>query len=314
MRKNQFHVKEQWSTFVPYIGLIAVFVMFTLVTQGKILKSSNVTEIINQVVSLALLSMGAIFLYSHGGMDFSCGAVIAVSDLCFVSMYNASESVFMAILTAIIVAVLAMLFNGAIVVSLKIPPFVGSLCLQYICRGIVSTALTYEAKTLPFWMEKYDRWSYKAIAIIIVLVIVVYLFNYTRIGRYNKAIGGNALAAAQAGVNVAKYKLIAYMIYGVCVGIASIFLLLRVGGVFSQTGQGMELNLLFALVLGGMSMSGGARSSIQSGIIGAFTITILQYGLRMVGVDANYIQAITGIIFLIVVGIRYEKNPDGLYT
>lgn len=144
------------------------------------------------------------------------------------------------------------------------------------------------------------------------ILIVAYLFNFTKYGKYAKSIGANPTAAQQSGINLLKYKVIAYIIMGVCVVVASLFQMGCTGSASDSTGTGFEMNVMVALILGGMPLSGGMRSKVSCAVVGAFTLGLLTIGLPMIGVKPNQVFIIKAVIFLIVVLITCRKKNGTL--
>jgi ribose transport system permease protein len=127
------------------------------------------------------------------------------------------------------------------------------------------------------------------------------LFNYTKIGKSLKMIGGNEIAAKQSGINIERNKIIAFLVSALGISLAAMIILLRTKTASATTGVTVGFDIIVALVLGGMPLSGGPRSKISAGVIGAATVTVLNSGLVIMGVDTGTIQIFRGVIFIIVV-------------
>ena len=123
-----------------------------------------------------------------------------------------------------------------------------------------------------------------------------------------RAIGGNPLTANHAGTKTKKTILIAYIILGVCVGVAAIFQMFRNGKVTPLSGTGIEFNMMMAIVLGGFPMRGGEKGKISSAIIGALTVALLANGLTLWGVDVSLTNGIKGILFVVIIGLSYDRR------
>ena len=105
-----------------------------------------------------------------------------------------------------------------------------------------------------------------------------------------------------------KYKLVAYLILGACVGVAAFFQLTRLGQVSSSSGSGLEFNMMIAMVLGGFPMSGGSFARFRQFILGGVTMTILSSGLIMCGLDVSLVAGVKGLIMLLIVGLTYDRS------
>jgi len=142
-------------------------------------------------------------------------------------------------------------------------------------------------------------------------VVISYLFYFTKFGKNARAIGANPIAAEQSGINLLKYKVICYVIFGITVVIASMFKMGYTGAASDSTGTGFEMDVMVALILGGMPLSGGMRSKVSCAIVGSFTYSILAIGLPLIGVPTNTTFFVKALVFIAVVLITCRKK-DGV--
>lgn len=142
-------------------------------------------------------------------------------------------------------------------------------------------------------------------------MVCVVLFHFTDIGRSLRFIGTNNTCAEQTGISKSKYLLIAFLIAGVGCGIGAVLAIIRGGSIGTSTLPSLNMDCMLALVLGGMSIFGGSKSYVYSGVVGALTVVVLNQGLLMAGVDSTIIQAIRGIAFLALVTVS-QVRPKGL--
>lgn len=261
-----------------------------------------------QTYTVMLISLGATFIYMHGGIDFSLGSVLALSEMCAALLFRATGMPWMLLPTTVAAAVFCGFLTGIATVKLNVPPFIASLCMQLAGRGVLNAILNsrmVSVSELPV-----PTWSSRLIFLILIIAALVFLADYSKVGKYNKAIGENRKAAWTGGVNVKRYRLYAYLICGVTLGIAAYFDLLRVGVLAGNTGMGMEMDVLIALVLGGLSLSGGYKSSIRCAVIGSLTIVILENGLTILGLNSSYMGIVKGVVFLFVVLFTFKRNTS----
>ena len=252
-------------------------------------------------------------MYAHAGMDLSYGGVIGFSVLTAILAGRAGAPLPVILLVNILSAVMWFAVNGFISVYLRVSPFITSLCIMYMCRGILNTVCAKEKYSVPVYIYDYDNWTVKITVLIVVYLICWFLFEKSSIGKANKAIGGNPLAAQQAGVNVERTRMAAYLISGVTVGIGGFILMARAGSVSTSTGQGLEMNVITALVLGGVPLSGGSRAKMVGALIGSFSVILLRNGLIILGINERVIEGIQGLVLLIIVFLTYMKNNDGIW-
>lgn len=306
MKQKRFGV----SAFIPFIGLVAVVAMLSLLTAGKLLSSNNINIIFNQSFTVMLVAAGATLIYAHGGIDFSLGAVLALSQMCAAMLYRETGLAWILIPASVIAAVVCGFITGLVTIKLKLPPFIASLCMQFACYGVLNTILN--TQVIGVAELSMPRWEQTLPILVVAVAIMAILLSFTKIGKYNKAIGENSRAVGASGVNVDAYRMFAYLICGVMLGIAAYYDLLRNGSLTSNTGHGLELNVIIALVLGGMSLSGGYSASIRCAIIGSLIIVIIQNGLILAGLTIQYIGIVQGVIFLAVVLLTYKREKSGL--
>lgn len=298
---------------IPFLGLAIMIFVFQVFGEGKLLTAGNLKSILNQTVYVAIMAFGAVFVYSHAGMDLSYGAVIGFSVLTAILAGRAGAPLPVIILVNIFSAVAWFALNGFISVYLKVSPFITSLCIMYMCRGILNTVCAKEKYSVPVYIYDYDNWTVKITVLAAVYVVCWLLFEKSQIGKANRAIGGNPLAARQAGVNVEKTRMTAYLISGITVGIGGFILMARAGSVSTSTGQGLEMNVITALVLGGVPLSGGSRAKMIGALIGSFSVILLRNGLIILGINERVIEGIQGLVLLIIVFLTYMKNKDGVW-
>jgi len=310
--ENLQKVKERYLDFLPIIGLTFVIILFTIVTKGDILNQRNLRTILNSALPIAMISTGAIFVYAQGTLDLSIGSVLGFANMVGIAVGIWTNNWVLMLLSEIAVCVVFTNFNYFIQRTLGVPAFVTSLCVSYMARGAVQIIISTRSLSLPESLYWLDSWLMKMTVLAIVIIVTTYFFNYTKLGKYNCAIGGNVNAAIQAGVKVGRYGQLAYTFHGIVMGIAAFLYSIHTVGVKSTSGQGFELKVLFALVLGGLPLAGGYGVKAYCGYIGAFTVIFLEYGLQLVGVAASYAQGLVGLLFLLVVVLRYDKDPDGL--
>ena len=301
------------NKIIPFLGLAIMIIVFQVFGDGKLLTQGNIKSILNQSVYVAIMAFGAIFVYSHGGMDLSYGSVIGFSVLCGILIGRAGAPFPVIVIVNIVSAVVWFMLNGIVSVYLRVSPFITSLCIMYMCRGILNTVCAKEKYSVPVYIYNYDNWTVKIVVLVVAFIICYLLFEKSWIGKANKAIGGNPLAAQQAGVNVERTKMIAYLISGITVGVGGFILMARAGSVSTSTGQGLEMNVITALVLGGVPLSGGSRAKMIGALIGSLSVIVLRNGLIILGVNERVIEGIQGLVLVIIVFLTYIKNKDGIW-
>lgn len=290
--------KIKLTDLVPVFILIFITVFFTMLTNGSLLSSYNLENIVNQSIATIIAGLGMIFAVSMGGTDVSTGVVVVISAIFSVRAANAigAAATFPA---AILVGTVTGLFVGVLNAKFKIKSFMITLAMNVSLRALANLLLG--ASTLQ--MGKYMRnlvngWQFKIAALIFLIALITYLFNYTPFGLYVKSIGENEEAVKYAGVNVTKMKILAFMISGIMAGIAGVFTVARVGGVNNTLGSSFEMRVMMALFIGGIPVNGGMGSKISKLIMGAPMIMLLESGLVLCGVSGSVTQGVRGLVLL----------------
>lgn len=294
-------------------GLILVIVALGLLTRGSIFVGGNLQTIMNQSYSLIILSVGVTFIIAHGGIDFSCASVAAVAAMVIGMLNQAGCPLLLAGVVGVVTAVALSSITGILTVLFNVPAFIASLCMMNIGRGLVVMIIADNPAQLVGDYSLYRSWGLKLAVLVILLVIAYILMKHTLVGRYNKAIGANPIAASQGGVAVKKYRLAAYAFSGLCVGVAAFFLLCRNPKVTTGFANGLQLEVLVAVMLGGMAPKGGYRASVRCGIVGSIILGFLSNGLVILGVKDLLIEGIEGIVFLITILIFYSRDKDSIF-
>lgn len=313
-------LKKHSAQVAAYSGLVLCIVFFTILTPifgESIWSAEKIKTLMQNVIVLALMSVGATFVYSLGSMDISIGRQVGLYATLVVIIGNATGLLLWGILLSLVISVIISAINGAAGEVLNIHPVISSLVFQMVISGVSSVMYNSIGSRNVALMNSMDvsifRQTWFMILMLVIEVLVVgYLFNFTKLGKNAKAIGANPTAARQSGINLVQYKVYAYIIMGVCVVLASLFQMGYTASASDSTGTGFEMNVMVALILGGMPLSGGMRSKVSCAIVGSFTYALLSVGLPMLGVAANQVFVIKAVLFLIVVVLTCRKKTGVL--
>ncbi|RGT72207.1 ABC transporter permease [Ruminococcus sp. AF18-22] len=311
-------IKNHAYDVAAYIGLIITLALFFIYSGDKLMY--NLTTTLQTAAPYVIIALGSVFVYAMGNMDVSVGQQVGVYAILVILISNrigGIKGVVLGIAVILVLAVLCGAFNGAVAVWLGLPSIVTSLFLMFFFGGaqmllmenLGNTTVSIEAVIKPSDRNLYTLMM--VIMIIAVAVIVTYLFNYTKLGRYTKAIGANEVTTAQSGADLTKWKVIAYMVFGVTIAIGSFALLTRTNSAGQGTGSGYAMDIMVCLILGGMPLSGGMISKVRSALIGTFTYILLSNDLTTMGVDTNIINFIRAMVFIVIVLLTCRKK-DGI--
>ena len=287
------------SNFGPLFGFVGIVLLFSVLTGGKIVQPKNLSLMLSQVFVLMTCCCGVFLIMTVGGLDFSQGSVLGLSSIifCWVSMY----SIPLAIIASVASGAVMGAFNGFFHVRFKIASFIVTMCSQYFFRGLCKYITTAGPVPASYNVLKFVLMG-------IVLVVVFFLWHYTRLGVDLRAIGAGETAARFSGCKPDLTKFMVYVSAGAITGFASFINVVHVGAITGTAGRQLETQILIALVLGGMPISGGARARFSNIILGTLTYCVLEKSLPMVFPVAATQQLVKGIIFLIVVALTIDHE------
>ena len=305
-------IKRNMRNILPFVGLILVVVILAIVSGGRIFGKGNLNNILDQSYTIVILSIGCSFLYAHGGFDLAVGGIFGLSMMSSgMMLLNLGFNAWLVLPLCIIISLVCYMIMGLVTIKLNLPAFITSLCMQFITRGIVTT-ISNGNISLPKEIKAADNWVIKVIVLVIIVVVSYLLMSKTPFGKRNRAIGENPVAARQSGIEIDKTRLLAYVICAILCGIAAFFTMASTRMVATLDGSGYEMDVIIAIVLGGMSLNGGMKSSVRAPIIGAIIVVLLVNGLVIIGVPSKWSDFVVGIVFLIVILFTYKTNRKGL--
>lgn len=315
---NNF-IRTHVADIAAYSGLLVCIIIFSIFPPffgESIWSATKLSTLMSNVIVMALMAVGAVFVYSLGNMDVSIGKQVGLYATLIVVLGNRTGSLIPGIILSLVISFVISCINGATGELLKIYPVISSLVFMMVLGGVSSITYT-KLGSRNISLSGVDYSMFKSplvmlIVLIIEILIISYLFYFTKYGKYARAMGANPIAANQCGINLVKYKMICYIIMGFCVVTAAIFQMGYTGSASDSTGTGFEMNVMVSLILGGMPLSGGMRSKVSYAVIGAFTYSLLNIGLPLIGVKPNQAFLIKAIIFLVVVLITCRKSKGTL--
>lgn len=300
--------KIDMKNVLPYLGLILVFLIFGIATGGKLVQPNNLKTLLEQSILTMTAGAGVLFVLAIGSLDLSQGSLMGIGTILIAVI--SKKSVLAAVIVAICVCAVIGCLNGVLTAKMKMPSFIVTICIMYIFRGITGYITSSGSLSVGARIYALNKLEFKLPILIVFLIILFLLFDYTSFGNSIKNIGTGELAAWYAGVNVTKVKTAAFVIAGVAAGLASFMNALRTGTATASTGSCFETDVLLALVIGGMPVSGGAKSRFSSVVIGAVLIATLGNGLVIIGAGSALQQLVKGLVFLGAVAVSASRDPD----
>lgn len=298
--------KEFIKKISTFLILAVVFIFFAVCGDG-FFAMKNMINILRQVSIIGIITAAMTFIIISGGMDLSVGSQVGLTGvLCalLISEYGMGNAG--SVIIAVLVATLFGVITGALIVSLNVSAIVITLGMQTVIRGvayILSGGIPIYDIPEPLVFIGQGYVGPIPVPVIIMLVIVLimgFVLHKTYYGRYVYAIGGNTEAARLAGVQVNKILISLYAISGFLAGIAGIILMGRVSSGAPASGTGTEMEVITAVIIGGVSINGGKGNMIGA-FFGALIIGMLSNGLTIMNVGEYYQQVITGVVLIMAV-------------
>ena len=294
-------------------ALIVLFVIFSLASPN-FLQFDNIIGILLATSVNGVLALGVTFVIITGGIDLSVGTVMTLcAVMTGVVITNWHLPVIVGILGGFVTGGLAGAVSGTVIARMRIPPFIATLGMLNIAKGL---ALVISGLK-PIYFNDTPEFNRLAMGSLLPLggglevpnaVLVLFgaaivaslILSRTVLGRYAFALGSNEEATRLSGVNVAKWKIAIYTLTGIFSGLAGVLIAARLNSAQPSLGQGYELDAIAAAVIGGTSLSGG-EGSILGTVIGAFIISTLTNGLRILSVPQEWQTVVTGAIVIVAV-------------
>ena len=309
----KIYFKENLGIIVARL-VLCIFLAVNPLTSSSFLTQKNVFNVLRQISTNLYLACGMTMVIILGGIDLSVGSIIAMSGCVAagcVSRYNLPLAV--ALLCGVLVGLVVGMFNGYVISSTTIPPFIVTLATMNIAKGL---AYVYTGGSPVRVVTK--EWQFvgagyigpvptPVVLLVIVLLVTAIIMNKTKLGRHLYAVGGNAQAAEFSGISVAKVKFLVHTYSGIMAGLAGIVLASRMYSGQPTAGDGAEMDAIAAVVVGGTSMAGGS-GKIGGTIIGGLIIGVLNNGLNLMNVNSFWQYVVKGCVILLAVYLDYIRN------
>jgi len=320
--------KDLVQKFAALGGLFVLVTVFSLASPAFFSVGNGMTVAL-QVTSIAYLGIGATCVIITGGIDLSVGSILALAGVVAALAVRAGVNVPLAMLLGLLTGVGCGLVNGLCVTLMRLPPFIATLAMMLVARGVALQITDAKAvgglgeqfaalgngslwRVVRIGADGFPDVVFPGIPYPVLLMIALALgtglmLRRSRLGRHLYAVGSNAEAARLSGIDVRRVTLFAYVLSGALAGLTGCVLMSRL--VTAQPSEGLmyELDAIAAAVIGGTSLTGGI-GTVSGTVIGAFVIGILRNGLNMTGVSAFVQQIIIGLVILVTVWIDQLRN------
>ncbi len=301
---------------LAFAALVILFIVFSILSPAFFPTFENINGILLATSVNGVLALGATFVIITGGIDLSVGTVMTFSAvMTAVFITELRIPLFLGVLGGILAGALCGFVNGVVIAKMKVPPFIATLGMMYITKGLSLVI----SQLHPIYFSDYPQFSNIAMGSVVgsvipsanipnavliffaAAIIAGLILAKTVLGRYNVALGSNEEATRLSGVNVDRWKIAIYTLCGVFAGLAGVLIASRLNSAQPALGAGYELDAIAAVVIGGTSLAGG-EGTILGTLIGAFVKSVLDNGLRIISVPQEWQIVVTGII---VIGAVY---------
>ena len=304
------------------LGIIIVMVVLFSLLSPTFRTYPTLVSVLDNSYYIALMALGVTFPLITGGVDLSIGTgLVSYALIGGYLIIHQGTSVGVGILACIGIGVLIGAFNGALIAIMDLPPFLATLCTCMITRGLgpalcggfgVSwpSAISETGAFRKIFKFVTPEGTVVPIGIILIVVLVIimsFVLNHTKVGRYTIAIGSNKEATRLAGVNVKFYHMLAYVISGLFAGMAGVAYAATYATIYPGSGAGFELDAIGGAIVGGVSASGGV-GTIFGTFLGVLVICLMKVGLPFIGLQANWQQIFTGIVLIVAVLVDVVKK------
>ena len=299
----------QWQRVAEYVIVVALIlesVVFAVIAP-QFLSVPNLVNIGLSIAITGILAVGMTAVILTGGIDLSVGSVAALAGVVAAMIAaGGGGTVALGVAAALGIGLAVGFFNGVMVAQFRVPPFVTTLAMLTICRGLAFIVTGGRSiGNLPSGFGFLGRERLLGVPVPVLLMLLVFAAGWfvlkrMTFGRYVYAVGGNREAAFLAGVRIKRITLLVYVLNGLLVGLAGVVLASRLGAGVPNAGLQYELDVIAAVVVGGTSLLGG-RGSVVGTFWGAVFIGILNNGLNLAGIDPYMQKIALGVVILLAV-------------
>jgi erythritol transport system permease protein len=307
------------------IALVIIIAIFAILSDNY-LAAGNLTTITKQVAFNAIVALGMLLVILNGGIDLSVGSIVGFTAAVAGNLFRGVHvpgtdvtmfpSLWVIVVLSIAVGMLVGWINGLLIARLNLAPFIVTLGMLYVARGLTEVLLDGQNITNELRGQEglnntgfFEIFASRPLGLplaawvmIILAIIFSIVLNRTPFGRWLYATGSNERAAQLSGVPVKSVKTQIYVLSGLCAGIVGILQMANISSATADLGTFYELNAIAAVVIGGAALSGG-RGTVRGTIIGAFVIGFLANGLVIVGVSPFWQKVITGAVIILAVAV-----------
>lgn len=300
----------QWNRYMVYIVFLVVFRLFSILLGNRgFTNTNNLVNILRQTAMISIMAIGGTFVIAAGQIDLTVGAISAMSAMLASLVIRETNSIALAVAAGVGIGIVVGALNGFLVTKLRLPAFLATMGMMSVVRGCAmwitnTAAVPIENRTFNVI---FGIGNIGGISVLIFWTVGLYLlgfllFNKTKFGRHTLATGGNEMSAIYSGVKTQRIKTAIFILAGTLSGFAGILYAGRMqAGRFSY-GEGDEMSVIAAVVLGGTAMTGGVGSVVGS-LFGSILMGIINNALILAGLSIAQQTVVRGMIIIIAVAL-----------
>jgi ribose transport system permease protein len=305
----------------PWVGFFGVFALFSLLIGlkgglGTFWSAGNAGVLVHEATIPAIVGLGMLLVLISGGIDLSVGAVVALVTVVTMKVFTAlhpqgEAASLVAVAAGVCTGGLCGLANGLLVTQLKLPPFVATLGMFGVARGVAiwlaeRTTLAFPPGSTPGWVESLAKTSFSnpgLWSLVLLAILTAVLLHFTVLGRHIYAVGSNEATARLCGVNVPRTKTLVYTLAGLLTGWAGIVMFAHSNSGNPTLGEQLELDVITAVVIGGASLTGG-KGTVVGAILGVLIIGLIKNGVSLFNVPVEMQYILIGVLLLANVALN----------
>jgi ribose transport system permease protein len=310
-------MRELLKRMLPYASLGVLFLLLSFASP-YFLTVNNLSSVVRQTTVITIMAIGMTMVMASGGIDLSVGSMVGLTGVCGTFLIAGQWPTSVALLGAVLAGMCCGFVNGVGVTALKIPPFIATLGTLGIYRGltlILTNGIPVSNLQRDFGVlatgSLFGVVPLPLIFLVAMALLVHFILKYTRLGRYSYAIGSNPEAARCSGVRIGRVAISIYALNGALTGCAGMIEAARLVTGQPTAGEGYELRVIAAVVIGGGSLNGG-QGTVLGTIVGSFIMGLLSNGCNLLGISPFLQQIIIGsVIVLAVTFDEFQRRRMG---
>lgn len=308
---------EKAQNNLPFILIVALGALISILNP-RFLTWENISNILMQYSGTAFVALGAMMVLISGGIDFTTAEIMACgSTLGGIWYLNHNGSALMLILGCVLVGLVVGVINGVLIAYCKFQPFIATLAMQAVIHGVMLTMaegnlIMLQNNAVVDFLGKGKLMTVPVAFVLLVVfgAIMWVIMKRTRLGAYTYAIGGNEEALRSSGVNIRVYKLLIYIMAGLCASFGTILITCRMAAIYSSVSSTLLLDAIAATVIGGTSTRGG-KGNVIGTIVGAMIIGVIANSLTLLNIPSNMHNVVKGLTIIFALLIDVGVNMPG---